>query len=328
MQMSLVHLHLLLNHFPIIGTMIATGLFFASLFDRSADLRRSSLIVFVAMALLSIPTFVSGMAAQRILRSEVDISPPILQSMISRHEGSAMLALAFMELTGAVSLIALWQRRYRSREATAIILTLVSLTFTTVGLMARTGNTGGEIRHSEILNAPNRAQQKIEAIIQRVEPDPGRFSDTILASKWWWASLMDLHLVGLVLIVGIAGVLNLRILGGIKQLPLAPLNRAIPWALLGLGINVITGMLAFIAQSGSYVLNAAFWLKITALMLLGFNLAIFYLTGISERIEEAKTAEEIPFQAKVVAAASLLLWFAVIALGRYLHLYVDTIPQN
>ncbi len=62
--MDFPHLHLLLNHFPIIGTMVGAGLFLISFLLRAEDVRRSSLIVFVAMALLAIPAFITGVCAQ------------------------------------------------------------------------------------------------------------------------------------------------------------------------------------------------------------------------------------------------------------------------
>ena len=62
--MNLAHLHLLLNHWPIIGTFIAFALYAISFLGKNEDLRRSGLIIFAAIALLSIPTFASGIAAQ------------------------------------------------------------------------------------------------------------------------------------------------------------------------------------------------------------------------------------------------------------------------
>jgi uncharacterized membrane protein len=61
--MNFAHLHLLLNHFPIIGTVVGLGLFLVSLVGKNKDLRRASLIIFSAMALLAIPTFFSGTGA-------------------------------------------------------------------------------------------------------------------------------------------------------------------------------------------------------------------------------------------------------------------------
>ena len=139
---------------------------------------------------------------------------------------------------------------------------------------------------------------------------------------------MNLHFLGLVLIIGPIGVINLRIMGFPKQIPLAPLYRLLPLAMIGLAINVTTGMCAYIGMPELYVFDAALWLKMLALLLLGLNLATFYLTNIFYRVEHLGAGENAPFSAKLVAASSLFLWFAVIILGRYIQLFGGTIPQG
>src|SRR5262245_3119732 len=108
--MNFAHLHLILNHFPIIESIVGFGLFLPSVFARNKDLRRSGLIVFAAVALLTIPAFMSGFGAQLRITAETGVSTPLIE----RHEGAAMLSLWFMEITGALALVALWQSHYRS----------------------------------------------------------------------------------------------------------------------------------------------------------------------------------------------------------------------
>src|SRR5712691_2050002 len=89
------HLHLLLNHVPIIGFFVGVGLFVASFTGNNEDLRRSALIIFAAVALLTIPTFVSGVGADRSIARE----PGVSEALVRRHEGAAMLGLWFVEAT-------------------------------------------------------------------------------------------------------------------------------------------------------------------------------------------------------------------------------------
>src|SRR5439155_654794 len=105
LRMDFPHLHLLLNHFPIIGTIVGLGLFFSSVIVKNEDIQLSSLVVFVAMALLTIPAFITGVGAQEKIVGDAGISNDVIQ----RHEGSAELAVWFMEITGALAVIALWQ---------------------------------------------------------------------------------------------------------------------------------------------------------------------------------------------------------------------------
>ncbi len=128
---------------------------------------------------------------------------------------------------------------------------------------------------------------------------------------------MGLHFMGLALIVGTVGVLDLRVVGFLKQLPVAPLQRFIPWALLGLGVNILTGMLAFIGQPEMYIYSGVFWLKMFALVLLGINGAVFYLTGVSEGLDQVSLGRCL--LAKLVATTALVLCFALIFFGRYIQ---------
>jgi hypothetical protein len=326
--MNFVQLHLLLNHFPIIGTMVGLGMLLISLVGKNQDLRRASLIIFSAMALLALPTFFSGPGAQGAIRK----LPGVSEDLIERHEGAAMLALLFMEITGALSLAALWKSKEIPRPArwnwnlSAVLLFAI----VTAGLMTRVGNTGGDIRHPEISSRKEGVTEElmVSKIIHAFEPAPGKFAERMTASKWWWAFMMDLHFVGLVLLIGTVGILDLRVLGFAKQIPIDPLHRLLPFAMAGFALNLITGVLAFTGMDQYYSYDWAFWLKMLAIMLLGLNVAAFYLTGAFESVDRLGPGEDAPPLAKFIAATSLFLWFAVITLGRYIQSFSDTISVH
>ena len=322
-HVNFAHLHLLLNHVPVIGTIVAISLFVISFFGKNEDIRRSSLIIFAGVALVTIPTFVSGFGAQ----ANIARQPGVSAALIQRHEGSAMLSFWFMEVTGALAIAGLWQIHRIARMARWNVAAVLLFSVVTVGLMARTGNTGGDIRHPEVWESTTApvAEGTFGSIVSVFEPNPDKFVRAMVFSKWETAFLMDLHFVGLVLIVGTIGAFDLRILGFAKQLPVAPLHKFIPWALAGLGINVTTGMLVFIGMPVYYTFDAALWLKISALMLLGLNAAAFYLTDAFSDVQRVKAGEDAAIPAKIVAASSLCLWFAVIALGRYIQSFQDSI---
>jgi uncharacterized membrane protein len=326
--MNFAHLHLLLNHFPIIGTIIGLGLLLISLVGKNEDLRRSSLIIFAAMALLAILTFFSGTGAQGAIKK----LPGVSEALIERHQGAAMLALLFMEITGALSLVGLWKAQGTSRPApwnwslSAVLL----FSIVTVGLMARVGTTGGDIRHPEIGTGQEEVTESstVSKMVNRFEPSPGKFAELMTASKWWWAFMMDMHFVGLALLMGTVGILDLRMLGFAKQIPIGPLHRLVPWAMAGFGINLVTGVLAFTGMDQYYTYDWAFWLKMLAIIFLGVNVAAFYLTGAFESVERLGPGDDAPPLAKFIAASSLFLWFAVITLGRYIQSFSDTISVH
>jgi len=243
---NLAHVHLVLNHFPIIGTIVGLALFLVSLVGDNHDLKKASLIIFAVMALLSLPTFFSGVGAQGAIQD----LPGVSADLIDRHEGAAILALFFMELTGAFSLAGLWQSHKFSKPTGCNVVSVLLLSLITVGLMARVGTTGGDIRHPETWASSNPAANEgtLGSIAHAFEPSPSKFTDLMTANKFWWAFMMALHFIGLVMIVGAVGALDLRMLGFAKQFPIAPMHGLVPWALAGFAINVTSGVLAFIGM--------------------------------------------------------------------------------
>lgn len=322
--MNFDHLHLLLNHVPIIGFVIGLALFVASFAGSNTDLRRSALIIFAVVALVTIPTFVSGVAADRAIALE----PGISEALVKRHEGAAMLGLWFVIATGGAAMTALWRFRCTpTGPPRADIVAVLLLSAIATGLMARTGNTGGDIRHPQPGTAQGApvVEGSVAAIVHAFEPAPDGFTDLMVATKWWWATMMVMHFVGLSLIIGVVGAIDLRIMGFARELPLAPLHRLLPLAMIGLGLNFVTGMLAFIGMPVYYAADLAFWVKLAALMLLGLNAVLFYLAGVFDSVEHLGPGEDAALSAKIVAATSLLLWFAVIISGRYIQRFEDSL---
>jgi uncharacterized membrane protein len=327
--MNFSHLHLLLNHFPIIGTIVGLALFLVSFVGKNEDLRRSSYIIFAGVALLTIPTFLSGYGAMMLIQG-----PGVSDALLQRHQGSAMLSFWFMEATGVFSLVALWHSQRGARAGSWNVAAVLLFSLATAGLMARTGNTGGDIRHAEVrdqqeLSASGKVTEgPIGSMLYAIEPTPDKFMQAMVFSKWWWTFMMIAHFLGLILIIGTVGLFDIRIMGLLKRLPIAPLHQLLPWGMAGLGVNILTGMLAFIGQPTNYIYRGVFWFKMLSLMLLGLNAALFYMTDIFEDIGRVGPGEDASFPAKLVAASSLLLWFAVITFGRYIQFSLDTLGPN
>lgn len=319
--MDFPHLHLLLNHFPIIGTMVGAGLFLISFLLKAEDVRRSSLLVLVAMALLTIPAFITGVGAQEKMVADASIS----NTLIQRHEGAAELAIWFMEITGALAAAALWRSIRKTSPARWSTGAILVFSLATVGLMARTGNTGGEIRHLEVRSAQE--STSVEAAIAHFEPAPAKFTRLMIVNKWWWAFMMDLHFMGLVLLVGTIGLFNLRLLGFAKQIPVASLNKLVPWGFAGLSLNVLTGLLAFIGMPTFYSHDIAFVFKIVAVLLAVTTAGLFYHMRVFRECEAVGPGQDAPLRAKFIAGISLVLWLSVIVLGRYIQPLQDSIAR-
>ena len=301
--MNLAHVHLLLNHFPTIGVIIGLGLFLVGLAGKSDDLKRASLVVLLGIALLTIPTYMTGNAAQ----TAIGRSPGVSKNLIETHEGAALVAFAFMELMGAFAWLGLWQFRRISRLPGWNLSVILLLSVVTLGLMTRAANIGGEIRHPEIVSGPETTT--VEGALGR------RVGGFVTGVKWMWPTCETLHFIGLSLLFGVASLVDLRMLGMMKNLPFAALHRLLPWGILGFGINAVTGMLFFVATPEQYTANVAFEWKIALMMLAGLN--VLYFTVFDEAWL-LKPGDDAPFTAKLVAASAMVLVLGVMYCGRML----------
>ncbi len=148
-------------------------------------------------------------------------------------------------------------------------------------------------------------------------------SKAVTHYSWIWPTCETLHFVGLALLIGNVGVLDLRLLGAVKRLPVAPLNRLVRWGVLGFVINLVTGVVFFVGSPMQYIDNIAFMLKLAFLVLAALNLAVFHVSGTARAVDRLGPGEDAPVAAKVIAAASLFLWVGVMFWGRMLPFVGD-----
>lgn len=134
-------------------------------------------------------------------------------------------------------------------------------------------------------------------------------SQTIRDSRWMFAGIEIVHLLGLAVLLGSLLVLDLRLLGrGMKRsaLPLVAAELA-PWTGGGLALMVSTGTLLFLSEAMKCYASPPFAVK---MMLLAAALGLHLALARSVRREPA------PGWTKPAAALSLLLWFGVGVAGR------------
>jgi uncharacterized membrane protein len=308
--MDLTHLHLLLNHVPTVGMIITTGLFLLSLATRREHLKEASLVLFLGIALVTIPTYVTGnAAAEKICKlssaSAPCQDPTVLRAFIEAHEGAAFPAMLLMELVGAFAWLGLWQYR-RSRQVpvwnTVIILILSLAAFAAV---TRAADLGGDIRHPEIREAG-------EAPGPPLGREIGAF---VVGTKWVWPTCETLHFIGLSLLFGVAALVDLRLLGLMKSVPFHAFHRMLPWGILGYGLNAITGMFFFVGAPQQYTQNAVFQYKMVLILLTGLNVVYFTIFDEPWRLGPGDDASPV---AKFVAASAIVLVIGVLYCGRML----------
>ncbi len=297
--MSVVQFHLLLNHFPTIGFAAVCALFAMALLRKNEDLNQASLIGFFLIALITIPVYLSGSAAEFVVRDQ----PGVSADVIAAHQDAAMLALLFMQIAGFVAWLALW--RFQRWAVPALVV----LSIVTFGLMVRAANIGGEIRHPEIL------AEGVAASESSWPQAAAMGAALVVNHPWVWPICEIFHFVGLCLLFGITTLVNLRMLGVIKGVDVADINQLLPLAAIGLAMNMITGMLFFLAAPDQYTQNSAFAWKMGAMLIGG--LTLLYPIA-SNEVRALKRDAGASIVSKIVAVASISLWIAVIFLGRFL----------
>ena len=142
-------------------------------------------------------------------------------------------------------------------------------------------------------------------------------SHLIINVPWVWPACETLHFIGMALLMGVIGVIDLRMLGVLKRVPFAPLHRLLPWGIAGFIINLITGFMFFAGDPYQYKDNIAFLFKMLFIVLAGINVLIFYLIPFRQ-VEAMGPGDDAPMFAKVIAATSIFLWFGVMYWGRML----------
>jgi TctA family transporter len=142
-------------------------------------------------------------------------------------------------------------------------------------------------------------------------------SHQMVTQPWLWAICETLHFIGLALLIGAAGFFDLRLMGFMRRIPLSaamPLRR---WAALGVGINLVTGVMFFVGAPDQYVDNPAWWGKVAFLAIAMINIA-FFETRLGHALLMLPDGEDTPRGVKIVGAVSIASWFMVLYLGRML----------
>jgi uncharacterized membrane protein len=144
--MNTTHLHLLLNHVPVLGTVFGLLILLIGCWRKSDELKKAALILFTLTTLVTVPVYLTGEPAE----DAVERLPGVSKSIIEKHEEAAVVAFTGIIVLGVVSLVGLL--RYRHDRilppwftSSAIVASLI-----VCGLMAWTSNLGGQVRHTEI----------------------------------------------------------------------------------------------------------------------------------------------------------------------------------
>jgi hypothetical protein len=136
----------------------------------------------------------------------------------------------------------------------------------------------------------------------------------VAESLWGYPLLETIHSVGMAMLIGSLGLINLRVLGYKPELRLLDTRQLLPLAWLGFTLNAISGSLLFTSDAVYFFSSWTFRIKMMVIVLGGINAAL-----LGQRVfREAATGAAAPPSAgtKWIAVTSLVFWFGAICAGR------------
>ncbi len=304
---DIAHVHLLINHAPTIGAILALFLLILSFARKNEHLRKVSFEVFFLIALATIPVYESGVAAAETFKDQ-----PAAAMAIRLHQDAALNAFVLIEITGFLAWLALWQIRRIGRATNALVGAVTVFAVLNLAVVALAANLGGDIHHPEILQSEYSSPVSPTVVMWLSATTIQKF---VLQNRWVWPACETLHFLGMSLMFGVLLLVNLRLLGYMKAISFPAVHRLLPWGILGYGVNFFTGMMFFIGESGQYTANVAFHWKMILMMLAGANyLVLTVYTG----AWEVPAGADAPMWGKVLGASALLLSIGVMYFGRML----------
>ncbi|WP_242929227.1 hypothetical protein [Pontibacter vulgaris] len=159
--MNGAHIHLLINHLPIAGTIIGLLVLLAGYLLKSFTVRRTALGIFLFAALLTVPSYLSGEGAEEVVEEMAGVS----HDLIEEHEDLGKIFLILMGVLGLASAVTLFADLRKTGPKNNLYFLVLVISVVCIVMAAQVGLSGGSIMHSEIRN---NAAQPTE------NPEPGR----------------------------------------------------------------------------------------------------------------------------------------------------------
>lgn len=170
--MNWAHVHLALNHVPVIVVPVSLALLAFAVVRKSADLTTASLGLLVIAAVLGGGVFLTGEPAEQV----VGHLPGMSEQAIEAHEEAAEVAAIVTGIAGLLGLWLLIARRGGRHAPTWLLAATVVVALVAAGLLARAANLGGYIRHPEIAGGTTITQRlQSTGSCSMTEQGPARF---------------------------------------------------------------------------------------------------------------------------------------------------------
>lgn len=145
------------------------------------------------------------------------------------------------------------------------------------------------------------------------------WATAIRDSLWLFPIIETLHIFGIVALVGSTSILDLRLMGlTFREEPVSKLaRRFLPWTWFGFLVQVSTGFLMFASEALKMYGNWAFVMKMILIGVAGLNAFVFHSLAY-QSVDKWDNDPIAPVSARIAGTVSILLWFGIVALGRWI----------
>lgn len=144
--MNDAHLHMVVNHFPIIGIIFGFGILITGLFLKNKTLQNTSYVLFIVAAVFGVLSMGTGEGAEEL----VEDMPDIGKHIIHEHEELAEKLAVLLYVLGALSIAGLYMNFINNKRSKLLSFLVLAIAAVGLFLVQKVGTSGGEIRHTEI----------------------------------------------------------------------------------------------------------------------------------------------------------------------------------
>jgi uncharacterized membrane protein len=144
--MNDAHLHIIVNHFPIIGTIFGIGILVTGLLLKNDSIKNTAYVLFIIAAIFGALSMATGEGAEEM----VEDFPNIGKAIIHEHEELAEKLALVLYILGGFSLLALFLNFKKNSKEKLVSFFILGVGIVSLFLIQKVGTSGGEIRHTEI----------------------------------------------------------------------------------------------------------------------------------------------------------------------------------
>ena len=132
-------------------------------------------------------------------------------------------------------------------------------------------------------------------------------------SVWGSATVLTLHTMGMAELVGASFVLDLRLLGITRNIPLSAFRWVFTAVAVGLAVNLVTGVLLFIKNAATWGTSIPFLIKMSFVIA-----SVATVIPIRRYVLSDAGQGDVSGNVRLLAVVSIVVWSSAVTAGRLL----------